>query len=156
MGHPEAASLDMIRRLVAFPTVSRDSNLALIDFVGDYLSGHGVECHLTQDDTRSKANLYATLGPAIAFEQITSFPGLRTADTDPATELVKALSGANDTGKVSFGTEGGLFQAAGVPTVVCGPGSIEQAHKPDEYVSVDQLVRCEAFLRRLIERVSAP
>ena len=69
--------------------------------------------------------------------------------------LVKALSGSNDTAKVSFGTEGGLFQAAGVPTVVCGPGSIEQAHKPDEFLSIDQVVRCEAFLRRLIERVSA-
>jgi acetylornithine deacetylase len=92
---------------------------------------------------------------AIEFEQITSFPGLRIADDDPVTELVKALSGSNDTAKVSFGTEGGLFQAAGVPTVVCGPGSIEQAHKPDEFLSIDQIVRCEAFLRRLIERVSA-
>ena len=388
MRQPTAASLDMLRRLVAFPTVSRDSNLALIDHVGDYLSGHGVDCHLTFDDDRRKANLYATLGPQdrpgiclsahtdvvptdgqdwhgdpfrtvaregrlygrgtcdmkgflavvlamvpeflaqrletpihlalsydeevgcigvrrlisdldrmpvrpklcivgeptemkpvvahkgklamrcrvrgqechssmapagvnaveyaaelivflramaaarrrdgpfdesfdppfttihtgtvsggtalnivprdcsfefefrhlpnddpaallaqvtgyahntllpamrsvsgeaeIAFEPITSFPGLQIAETDPATELVKALSGANDTGKVSFGTEGGLFQAAGVPTVVCGPGAIEQAHKPNEFVELDQLAQCEAFLRRLIERVSTP
>ena len=388
LGHPAPTSLDMIRRLVAFPTVSRDSNLALIDFVADYLSGFGIGCQLTFDDDRRKANLYATLGPrdrpgiclsghtdvvptdgqdwhsdpfqvtrkdgrlygrgtcdmkgflaavlalvpeflerrletpvhlalsydeevgcigvrrliralddlpvrpklcivgeptgmkpvighkgklamrchvrglechsslaptgvnaveyaaelivflralaqsrqrngphdeafdppfttihtgtvqggtalnivprdcrfefefrnlpaddpamlmaevtsyanntllpamretcpeaAIEFEQITSFPGLLIAETDPATELVKALSGANDTGKVSFGTEAGRFQAADIPAVVCGPGDIAQAHKPDEYVSVEQLVRCEAFLRRLIERVSAP
>ena len=90
----------------------------------------------------------------IAFEEITAFPGLQIAESHPATEMVKALSGANDTGKVSFGTEGGLFQAAGVPTVVCGPGAIEQAHKPNEFVELDQIARCEAFLRRLIERVS--
>ena len=388
MRQPTAASLDMLRRLVAFPTVSRDSNLALIDYVGDYLAGHGVASHLTYDDDRRKANLYATLGPAdrpgiclsghtdvvptdgqdwetdpfktvardgrlygrgtcdmkgflavalamvpeflaqrletpihlalsydeevgcigvrrliaaldefavrptmcivgeptemkpvvghkgklamrchvrglechssmapagvnavefaaelivylramaearrtrgpfdegfdppyttihtglvnggtalnivprdcrfefefrhlpgddpaalmarvtsyahhtllprmreissdaaITFEPITSFPGLRIAETDPATELVKALSGSNDTGRVSFGTEAGLFQQAGVPTIVCGPGAIDQAHKPNEYVELDQIARCEAFLRRLIERVSAP
>ena len=388
MRQPTAASLEMLRRLVAFPTVSRDSNLALIDYVGDYLAGFGVDSHLTYDDGRRKANLFATLGPAdrpgiclsghtdvvptdgqdwrsdpfeaiahdgrlygrgtcdmkgflavalamvpeflaqrlatpihlalsydeevgcigvrrliaafddqaprptlcivgeptemkpvvghkgklamrchvrglechssmapagvnavefaaelivflramaetrrsggpfdqsfdppfttihtgtvsggtalnivprdcsfeyefrhlpgddpaalqapvtgyahntllpamreispaadITFEPITAFPGLDTAETDPATELVKALSGANDTGKVSFGTEGGLFQAAGVPTVVCGPGAIDQAHKPNEYVELDQIARCETFLRRLIERVSAP
>ena len=91
----------------------------------------------------------------IEFEQIAAFPGLRIAETDPATELVKALSGANDTGYVSFGTEAGLFQTAGVPTVICGPGSIDQAHKPDEFIELDQLARCETFLRRMIERVSA-
>ena len=387
MRQPTAASLDMLRRLVAYPTVSRDSNLALIDYVGDYLAGHGVDSHLTYDDGRRKANLYATLGPAdrpgiclsghtdvvptdgqdwrgdpfeavardgrlygrgtcdmkgflavvlamvpdmlaqrletpihlalsydeevgcigvrrliaaldsmpvrpklcivgeptemkpvvghkgklamrchvrglechssmapagvnaveyaaelivflralaearkaggpfdesfdppfttihtgtvsggtalnivprdcsfefefrhlpgddpaalltqvrgyahntllpamretspeaeITFEPITSFPGLDIAENDPATALVKALSGANDTGKVSFGTEGGLFQAAGVPTVVCGPGAIDQAHKPNEFIELDQIARCETFLRRLIERVSA-
>ncbi len=388
MRQPTAASLDMLRRLVAFPTVSRDSNLALIDYVGDYLAGHGIDSQLTYDDDRRKANLYATLGPTdrpgiclsghtdvvptdgqdwdtdpfeaiardgrlygrgtcdmkgflavalamvpdflagrletpihlalsydeevgcigvrrlidafddmpvqpklcivgeptemkpvvghkgklamrchvrglechssmapagvnaveyaaelivylramaearrtrgpfddgfdppyttihtgtvtggtalnivprdcrfefefrhlpgddpaklmarvldyarntllpqmrettpeadIAFERITAFPGLRIAETDPATELVKALSGANETGKVSFGTEAGLFQEAGVPTVVCGPGAIDQAHKPNEFIELDQIARCEAFLRRLIERVSAP
>ncbi len=388
MRQPTAASLEMLRRLVAYPTVSRDSNLALIDFVADHLAGHGVDSHLTYDDERRKANLYATLGPAdrpgiclsghtdvvptdgqdwdgdpfeavardgrlygrgtcdmkgflavvlamvpeflaqrletpihlalsydeevgcigvrrliaalddmpvrprlcivgeptemkpvighkgklamrcrvrglechsslapagvnaveyaaelivflhamaearrsagpfdahfdppfttihtgtvsggtalnivprdcsfefefrnlpgddpaallarvtryahdtllpamretapeaaIGFERITAFPGLDIADSDPATELVKALSGANHTSKVSFGTEGGLFQAAGVPSVVCGPGAIEQAHKPNEFIELDQIARCETFLRRLIERVAAP
>ncbi len=92
---------------------------------------------------------------SIEFEPITAVPGLDMADGDAATELVKALSGANATGKVSFGTEAGLFQAAGVPTIVCGPGSIEQAHKPDEFVTVDQIVKCEALLRRLMDRVCA-
>jgi acetylornithine deacetylase len=55
---------------------------------------------------------------------------------------------------VSFGTEAGLFQQAGIPTVVCGPGSIEQAHKPNEWVSLEQVALCETFLRRLAERAA--
>jgi acetylornithine deacetylase len=50
---------------------------------------------------------------------------------------------------VAFGTEAGLFKNAGIPTVVCGPGSIEQAHQPDEFVSLEQLARCELFMERL-------
>lgn len=58
------------------------------------------------------------------------------------TELAKALSGSNRAGKISFGTEGGLFQKAAFPTVVCGPGSIEQAHKPDEWFCEVGLIAC--------------
>jgi acetylornithine deacetylase len=50
---------------------------------------------------------------------------------------------------VSFATEGGRFQEAGIPTVVCGPGSIDQAHQPDEYITLDALAAGEAFLKRL-------
>jgi acetylornithine deacetylase len=53
---------------------------------------------------------------------------------------------------VSYGTEAGLFQQAGIPAVVCGPGSIEQAHKPDEFIAVSELRACEAFLRRLAQK----
>lgn len=91
----------------------------------------------------------------IAFEELTAFPGLDTAADAEVTQLAAALSGANGTGKVSFGTEGGLFQQAGIPTVICGPGSIEQAHKPDEFIALDQIARCEDFIRRLIARVAA-
>jgi acetylornithine deacetylase len=83
-----------------------------------------------------------------------AFPGL---DTDPDAQIVRLvcdLVGDDATGKVSFGTEGGLFHQAGIPCVVCGPGSIMQAHKPDEFVEVDQLRRCEAFLQRLLDHVS--
>jgi acetylornithine deacetylase len=52
---------------------------------------------------------------------------------------------------VAFGTEAGLFKGIGIPTVVCGPGDIRQAHQADEYVSLEQLARCEAFLRGLAE-----
>jgi acetylornithine deacetylase len=67
--------------------------------------------------------------------------------------FVKSLTGANSVGKVAFGTEGGLFQEAGIPTVVCGPGSIAQAHKPDEFIEIDQIAQCEAFMDRLMDRL---
>jgi acetylornithine deacetylase len=77
-------------------------------------------------------------------------------DAGPETEIVglaQELSGYAEIGKVSFGTEGSQFQRAGIPTVVCGPGSIEQAHKPNEYVAFEQIAQCEAFMRRLMDRV---
>jgi acetylornithine deacetylase len=67
--------------------------------------------------------------------------------------LVQELTGNYRTAKVSFGTEGSQFQRAGIPTVVCGPGSIEQAHKADEFVSLEQVGQCETFLRALMDRV---
>ena len=77
-------------------------------------------------------------------------------DTGLETEVVglaQELAGNDEIGKVSFGTEGSQFQRAGIATVVCGPGSIEQAHKPNEYVTLDQVAQCEAFLRRLMQRM---
>jgi acetylornithine deacetylase len=90
----------------------------------------------------------------IAIDEISAAPSLSTPTDHEATRLAAALSGANGTIKVAFGTEGGLFAAAGIPTVICGPGSIDQAHKPDEFVALEQIARCEAFLQRLIDRVS--
>lgn len=91
----------------------------------------------------------------IRFEEIARFPGLALPEDHPLTTLTKALSGANDTGKVSFGTEAGRFQSAGVPTIVCGPGAIAQAHKPNEFVALSELDRCSVFLDRLTERAVA-
>ncbi|HTQ33863.1 MAG TPA: acetylornithine deacetylase [Stellaceae bacterium] len=91
---------------------------------------------------------------SILIEELSAAPGLDTPADHEVTQLAATLSGSNGTMKVPFGTEGGLFAAAGIPAVICGPGSIDQAHKPDEFVALDQLARCEAFLRRLIDRVS--
>ncbi len=77
------------------------------------------------------------------------------ANDDPAVDFVLSLSGSNATEKVSFATEAGLFQQRGIPTVVCGPGSIAQAHKPNEFVAVDQLTKCENFMDRLLEKLRA-
>jgi acetylornithine deacetylase len=93
--------------------------------------------------------------PAAGFtiEPLSEIPVLDTGPEAEVVALAQELAGSGEIGKVSFGTEGSQFQRAGIPTVVCGPGSIAQAHKPNEYVSLDQLARCEAFLRRLMERM---
>jgi len=76
-------------------------------------------------------------------------PGLAPEPGSPAETLVKRLAGRNRTETVPFGTEAGHYQAAGIPTVVCGPGSIDQAHQPDEYITLEQFEAGAAFLRRL-------
>lgn len=96
------------------------------------------------------------VGTRYEFEPLISYPALDTAPDSEVVSFVKSLTGANTTSKISFGTEGGLFeQRLGVPTVVCGPGSIAVAHKPDEYVETRQLEACDAFLARLVGRLSA-
>ena len=75
--------------------------------------------------------------------------GLAAGEDDAIVKLAKDLSRIDKTGKVSYGTEAGLFQQIGIPTVVCGPGDIAQAHAPDEFVALDQLAQCERFMERL-------
>jgi acetylornithine deacetylase len=89
----------------------------------------------------------------IEFDPLSTLPGFDTHDGSEITELAHHCNGRGDHGKVSFGTEASLFFGADIPTVICGPGHIEQAHQPNEWVSVDQLARCEAFMRRLADRV---
>ncbi|WP_029414005.1 acetylornithine deacetylase [Acidovorax radicis] len=84
-----------------------------------------------------------------SFETICEIPSFLGSKDDPVTRLAQALSGEKSTTLVAFGTEAGLFKNAGISTVVCGPGSIQQAHQPDEYVSLEQLGRCEAFMQGL-------
>ncbi len=83
------------------------------------------------------------------FEPICGVPSFLGSALDPVTRMAQRLSGESGTTLVAFGTEAGLFQRSGIPTVVCGPGSIVQAHQPDEFVSLEQLARCERFLRGL-------
>ncbi|MEM7405744.1 MAG: acetylornithine deacetylase [Pseudomonadota bacterium] len=91
----------------------------------------------------------------IQTETFAAVVGLDPEPDSKAIELVGALTGSNTTDVVSFGTEAGLFQAAGISTVVCGPGSIEQAHRPDEFVDISQLEACLAMLERLTVRLEA-
>ena len=90
----------------------------------------------------------------IRVERLWDYPGLGTPSDAAVVNFVKGLTGANGTMKVAFGTEGGLFSARlGIPTVICGPGSMAQGHKPDEYVTEEQLARCEAMLSALVARL---
>ncbi|MCB1377670.1 MAG: acetylornithine deacetylase [Alphaproteobacteria bacterium] len=85
----------------------------------------------------------------IATETANRVPGLAPEEDSAAEHLALHLANANSTHAVSYVTEAGLFQQIGIPTVVCGPGSIEQAHKPDEYIDVSELRKCEEFMQRL-------
>ncbi len=92
----------------------------------------------------------------IRVDRLWDYPGLGTPTNAPVVNFVKGLTGANGTMKVAFGTEGGLFHdRLGIPTVICGPGSMAQGHKPDEWVSVEQIRRCEAMLAALLDRLEA-
>ncbi|SAL54752.1 acetylornithine deacetylase [Caballeronia arvi] len=93
-------------------------------------------------------------GTDIRVETLSAYPGLATSPDSEAARLVALLSGSTEFGTVAFGTEGGLFDQAGIPTIVCGPGSMDQGHKPDEYVSVEQLRDCDAMLLRLADHLS--
>ncbi len=75
-------------------------------------------------------------------------------DGSPAETLVLALARKNACGAVSYGTEAGIFQGAGIPSVICGPGSIRQAHKPDEFIALSEIEACAAFVRRLLDHLA--
>ena len=94
-------------------------------------------------------------GADIRTEVVAEVTGLIPQAHNPARDLVMDLTGANSAGLVPFGTEAGLFQAIGIPSVICGPGEIAQAHRPDEYLSLDQLAACLDFLDRLGQRLES-
>ncbi len=86
-------------------------------------------------------------------EPLSVIPILDTGPESEVVALAQELTGNREFGKVSYGTDGSQFHRAGIPTVVCGPGSIAQAHKPNEYVTLEQLAKCGDFLRRLADRI---
>ncbi len=92
---------------------------------------------------------------SIVTEVIGEVDGLEPAEVNEARDILMELTGVNGADLVPFGTEAGLFQSYGMSAVVCGPGSIDQAHKPDEYVSLDQLQQCLDMLGRLGDRLTA-
>lgn len=133
---------------------------ATLDFEIRSLAGDDPEALIAELRTAAEA-IVAPLRAefpeaAITVERLWDYPGLGTPSDAGVVRFVQSLTGANGTMKVAFGTEGGLFNARlGIPTVICGPGSMAQGHKPDEYVSVEQMARCEAMLAVLVERLVA-
>lgn len=87
----------------------------------------------------------------IDLEWLSQTVGLSAAETDAIVQWAMQLSRNAQVGKVSYGTEAGLFQKMGVPSVICGPGDIAQAHGPNEFVALDQLAQCERFMDRILE-----
>ena len=88
----------------------------------------------------------------IEFEEVLAYSGMTPPSESDFTRLLHELTGTREPAKVAFGTDGGCFAARGIPTLICGPGDIKVAHKPDEWIAVEQLERCDAFLRELVRR----
>lgn len=135
-------------------------NTATLDFEIRSLAQHDPEtliADLRAAAARITAPLKAQFPEAeIRVERLWDYPGLGTPSDAGVVNFVKSLTGANGTIKVAFGTEGGLFsQRLGIPTVICGPGSMAQGHKPDEFVTVEQMARCEAMLEALLARLES-
>lgn len=78
-------------------------------------------------------------------------PGLNTSEEEMITQLLRRVTGVNKKCKVAYATEAGFYQQAKIPTVLCGPGSIEQAHRANEFVSVEQLKKCEEVITKLVQ-----
>ena len=87
----------------------------------------------------------------IDLQWVSQTVGLAAAESDAIVQWAMQLSRNPTVGKVSYGTEAGLFQKMGVPTVICGPGDIAEAHRPNEFVALDQLAQCESFMDRILE-----
>ena len=106
---------------------------------------------------RARAGDEARSIPQSGFEFVTKaeIPGLDTAEGDQDHARSPRRCRATATRPRSpTRAEAGLFQQAGIPSIICGPGSIEQAHKPNEFIALDQVARCEAFLERLVEELT--
>ena len=128
------------------------------DFEFRYVPGVDPEALMAEVRSFAEDELLPTMhavDPATGFswEPLSSFPGLDTPVDSEVVAFVKSLTGANSVSKVAFGTEAGLFQETGIPTVICGPGNIAQAHKPDEWIELEQIALCEAFMGRLMDRL---
>ena len=113
---------------------------------------------------RLKAHVARTIEPAMkavhpdtgfTYQILVEMPGMALGADHELTAVVKQLTGSNNTGKVSYGTEGGFYQNAGIPTIICGPGHIAQAHQPDEWIAQSELDACDGFIRRLADRLLA-
>ena len=124
-------------------TIPGDSRQDIVDEFTDYARG-------IETEMRAKAPICR-----IVVDAITNAPALAPHDENPAADLAMAITGHNSTDVVAYAAEAGQFQEAGFSTVVCGPGSIDQAHQANEFITLDQVREGTIFLRRLIERLSA-
>jgi acetylornithine deacetylase len=127
------------------------------EFVFEHRFLPGVDPQQVLDEVRAYAEqelmpqmVVGDVKGRIEFEVLTAYPGMNTPADDPIVASAMRVLGAERARKVGFGTEGGLFGVAGMPAVICGPGDIGHAHKPNEHVTLAQLARCESFFDNFI------
>jgi acetylornithine deacetylase len=111
---------------------------------------------------RMQAWIAETIEPAMkavhpacgfSYEIALEMPGMALPPDHALATAVKQAAGSNGTGKVSYGTEGGFYEKAAIPTIICGPGHIAQAHQPDEWIAESELAACDRFIRQLADRL---
>ena len=161
---PFADTFDPPHTTLQVGTIQGGSILNIIPELAEFsmewrdIPGDDAERHLQ----RLQAFVAATIEPAMhaahpetgfSYEVINLMPRMALNPDHELATVVKQLTGVNSAGTVSYGTEGGYYQNAGIPTIVCGPGHIAQAHQPDEFVAQSQLDACDAFVRRLADRL---
>ena len=142
------SSVDMLKRLVAFDTTSRKSNLELIQYFQDYLDDHGVKSTLVPNEEGTKMRAKHP-DANITMKRRSFVPSLLPQENEEAATLALQWTGGNRTYAVPYGTEAGIFRGHGIPTVICGPGDIAQAHQPNEFVAKSQMDACDAFLGKM-------
>ncbi|MBN3561442.1 acetylornithine deacetylase [Aliamphritea spongicola] len=126
-----------------FRNVAAEDPRGLLQRLQGYADKLSEEMRSTDPDCRIEINI------------TTEYPGLSTASDSEVIAFVKNLAQPLAKKHINFGTEGGLFsKVLGIPTVVCGPGSMDQGHKPDEFIHIDQINQCDAFMARLITQLS--
>jgi acetylornithine deacetylase len=161
---PFAEAFDPPHTTIQVGTMQGGSILNIIPEFAEFsmewrnIPGDDAERHLD----RLKAFVAATIEPAMhavhpatgfSYEIINLMPRMALDPDHELAAAVKQVTGSNSAGTVSYGTEGGYYQNAGIPTIVCGPGHIAQAHQPDEFVAQSELDACDAFVRRLADRL---
>ena len=104
---------------------------------------------------RAKAEALRAAGFEVEWEDVSAYPALALSANRPLAHLVEDLTGHTPIGAVSYGTEAGLYQAAGVDAIICGPGDIGRAHKPDEFILTSELAACQRFIEALGDRCAA-
>jgi acetylornithine deacetylase len=127
-----------------FRTIAADDRAALVEEVIAYARNE-VEPEMKKVSAQA----------GVTFDILSDAPGLEVAPEEEVVRIAKNLAGRNDHGKVAYGTEAGLYSEAAIPSVVVGPGSIDQAHKADEFIAISELVRCRDFITKLIARCAA-
>ena len=122
----------------------------------DYEIRHLAEDNSTAIQEQILQHIEKDFKDHIAAEEVNQYPGLKTSKTIEAVKFIQTLLPQDTTiGNISFGTEGGLFQGVlNCPVVVCGPGDIAVAHKPNEYVAIEQIEQCDVFLEKLLTHLN--